>query len=417
MTSYDCELIFENSAERDRMLETLRQQALILNSAAKVLQNLYIDSKKISLVDLHRNFYKSARLQFPDSPSQFIIRAEHEARANLRSIRSLKHKTDKIPEKKKLSCRLDKRIYSWKDEGIKLTAIGGKPIFAKMQLYPKLRELFSQYNVCDPLLFVRNNQICLSITFNTPKPLVLENYAIGIDRGKRILVATSEGLLIKGSEFNRQKRKIRFLKRNLQSKGTKSSRKHLRKKRRKEANFSKNYIHLLVNRVLLTSANILVIENLSTLHKKKKNENKNSISQVPFYLFKHILKYKAERVGKRVVEVSPYNTSKNDYRGLESGIRNNRRYYTIDGKVFDADVNAAINIAIKYGKHPVSFVGPLDGSFKLNGQALIIEPIVCQSSQEVLQITPVINDCRKNPTPSYTLNKERWSIKMNLVPQ
>lgn len=71
--------------------------------------------------------------------------------------------------------------------------------------------------------------------------------------------------------------------------------------------------------------------------------------------------YKALHKGKRVETVSPFLTSQKDcITGKQDGKRQNRRYYSSTGKVFDSDWNAAINIASK-SKHPFSFIMPLDG--------------------------------------------------------
>jgi len=97
---------------------------------------------------------------------------------------------------------------------------------------------------------------------------------------------------------------------------------------------------------------------------------------MPFYLLLEILSYKALLKGKKVVTVNPYNTSQDDYRNLEKGVRKGCRYYASDGKVLDADWNASINIAKRYSqkkeamgiKHPISFSEPLDGELNLLGR-------------------------------------------------
>jgi hypothetical protein len=65
-------------------------------------------------------------------------------------------------------------------------------------------------------------------------------------------------------------------------------------------------------------------------------------------------------------------TSRDDYRGLEKGKRQGCRYFTSDGKVFDADWNAAINIAQRYSKTndklPTLFSEPLNGKLNLIGR-------------------------------------------------
>jgi IS605 OrfB family transposase len=87
--------------------------------------------------------------------------------------------------------------------------------------------------------------------------------------------------------------------------------------------------------VLNTKANCIVIEDLSKIKSKDKGAKfNNKLSQVPFFMFKQILSYKAQDLGKRVETVNPAYSSKDDFRSIESGKRVGCRYYASDKKVF-----------------------------------------------------------------------------------
>ena len=195
---------------------------------------------------------------------------------------------------------------------------------------------------------------------------------MGIDLGLKRLVSTSEGVIIKGNEFNGHKRKIRWNKRKLQSKKkSHSARTNHKKLKNREANFSRNYIHNVTNVILKTKSNTIVMEDLSKIKSKSKGRRfNNRNSQMPYFALRTILTYKASALGKRVVIVNPHYTSQLDYRGLDNGKRKGCRYYGIDGKVLDADLNAANNIGLRYDKHSVSCCKALDG------QATVNSPIV-----------------------------------------
>ena len=281
-----------------------------------------------------------------------------------------------------MSCRLDKRLYTLNvaTNIVRLTAIGGTRINAKMSIYPKIQALFSQCTFCDPLLFERNNEIFLSVTFKTPILPVVSEKAIGVDLGINRIAAISDGRIIKSKKFNAQKRRLRYLKRNLQSKNSQSAKRHLKKLRRKEANMNRNFSHHVANEILKTDASLIVIEDLKKLKRNVafKNAKKgrfgkrqnNKLSQVPFFDLRKILEYKAQALGKGVVTVSPYMTSQEDHRGIKNGDRKGCRYYGSDGKVLDADLNAANNIVLKYPtKLPVTCQS-------LDGQATVNSPIV-----------------------------------------
>ena len=237
-------------------------------------------------------------------------------------------------------------------------------------------ELIGKHRFCDPLLFERGGDIWICLTFDIPEILSQKKLALGIDLGCRVNAATSEGNLYIDKKFNGEKRRLRYLKRNLQSaasKGSKSAKRHLKKMRRKEANKNKNFSHHLANRLIHdTKADTLVLENLKSLKvKKNKYENKNRISQVPFFQLKQILTYKALLNEKTVIEVSPAWTSQIDHvSGKKEGDRKGRRFYAKSGKIYDSDVNGAINIGLR-SKLPVSQAAGLT-----YGQANVNSPIV-----------------------------------------
>lgn len=123
------------------------------------------------------------------------------------------------------------------------------------------------------------------------------------------------------------------------------------------------------------SCGLTVLEDLKGIKvKKNPGQNKNRISQVPFFELRTILTYKALLYGKQVITVNPRDTSQIDSRtGKKGGERKGRRYIGSDGVILDADINAACNIA-KRSKHPVSY-GASNGPV-VEGQGLVTGPIV-----------------------------------------
>jgi len=347
-------------------------------------------TKNINKKLIHDANYHECRRLFPDCPSQIIIRAKDSVYATYKTAKSNHHlsKMEEPAEQTNLSIRLDKRLYTFLDNyQIKLTTTG-KRIVCDLEQYDKFEELFKTYSICDPLIYFKDNQFWLAASFEIPTPTHVENSYLGVDLGLRRLVTTSEGLAIDDKQFLKEKRRLRYQKRMLNSKSkttdSSSAKKKLKKLKRKERNKNKNLCHLLANEILKTDSNTIVLEDLSSLKKsklKKKNyknskSSKNRLSQMPFYMLLEILSYKAPLKGKRVVTVDPAYTSQNDYRGVKRGERKGCRYYASDGKIFDADWNASINIAQKYAnikeakgvKHPVSSSEPLDGKLNLLGR-------------------------------------------------
>lgn len=323
----------------------------------------------------HNTMYNRIREKFPLIPAQGAIKIYKEVLSAVRSIKSNKHKNPQTPQRKNLSLHLDKRMYSrLSSEGIALsTATNGKREFCTFILYNKVKELFASYTFADPLIFAKNDRLFLSVPFEVPSAPCADETSIGVDMGMKRLFVTSEGNAYIDKSYLAKRRKLRYLKRCLQSKGTKSAKRHLCKLRVKERNLSKDMIERSTTALLQsTKASIIVLEDLKKLkrntskskegHKRKRHNN--AISQVPFYRFKEVLTHKAQLVGKRVETVSPYNTSKIDSRTNKlDGKRQGCRYYCSDGVVLDADWNASVNIA-KRGNHPYMEILPQDGRIK-----------------------------------------------------
>jgi putative transposase len=374
LITYKTELIPTNPDSMKLVMDLMEEYRCVVNEASKLQ---FSDPKGLgNLKALHNAFYHTTRGNHDGFPSQMVIRAEMECLASYKTIKSNKHKTNKPFEKKNLSMRIDKRLYSHvKDEPtkIRITTKEKKKEF-KIKLYPKLEQLMSQYQFLDPLIFVRGGKLMVSLTFDTAKQKEKSNLCLGVDLGIRRTAACSDGRLIIDKKFNKEKRMLRYLKRQLQSKGTKSSRKHLKKLKNKEKNKNKNQTHLVANEILKTKANVIALENLKGIKAKKyKTQNKNAVSQVPFFELRRILTYKAENMGKHVCLVSPAWTSQIDsISGIKEGERRGCRFYAKSGLVYDADINAAINIA-RRSKHPVSQGNLLDG------QGIVNCPIACQS--------------------------------------
>ena len=359
--TYNIELNMSETT-RNYWMGLLAQTRDAFNTCANMVTSA---KTPLSLVTVHAQCYDVLRELFPQVPSQGIIRVQKSVLAMLRSIKGNKHRNASVPQRKTLSLQLDKRLYSrFSIDGISLSS--GKPQKRELctfVLYDKVRELFSTCIPKDPTIFARDGRMFLSVPFEVASLPCSDDTAIGVDLGMKRFFVTSEGKSFVDEEYLKQRRKLRYLKRCLQSKGTKSAKRHFKSLSHKERNVSKNEVEKACNVLLRsTDASVLVLEDLAKIKVKtsktkegfKRSKHNNALSQVPFFLFKERLTHKAQLVGKRVETVSPAYTSQTDSRtNKRDGIRQGCRYYCSDGIVLDADWNAAVNIALR-ANHPLS---------------------------------------------------------------
>ena len=345
-------------------------------------------NEKFSITNVHHWTYNPMRESHPEIPAQAVIKIYKGLLSNYRSNKK-KFKC----EKKQLSVSLDKRLYSrLTPTSIDLSgAVARKRrTTVKFKMYGKFQELASQFPMKDPSIFMRDGKIFLGVPFELPSKPVIEESCLGVDLGIKRFFTTSDGVAIKTTKLNALKRRIRYNKRVLQSKrkNSHSARTKLKKLSHRERNINKEYTHQFVNELLKTDKTVIVLENLTGLKQKtsktkeghRKKRHNNMISQVPFYMFRDILTYKALLKGKKVATVSPTYTSQTDcLTGKRDGNRQGTRYYSISGKVYDADWNAAINIVNRY-KHSESFIEPICGTLNFIRQGAVNLPIVRPSS-------------------------------------
>ena len=349
--TYNTRLIFEDENDKLKIIKMMEAHRFVWNECSKIKFNI----KNNSLFELHNIFYKNFRKEYPQIKSQIVKSAINCVLGAYRSLTKQKRKIIKPPTRKALAVRLDQRACVYKNGTFRILTLNNR-VQCNPYLYPKLEEYLIKYKICDPLLIVKNNEIWICITFKTPEILPKSTLAVGVDLGIRNLASTSEGKLYRDRKFNGRKRNLRYLKRCLQSKGTKTAKQHLNKLKRKEHNISKNLINHLSKKILLdTKADVIVLENLKSIKiKKHKNQNKRKIAQISLFGLRIILTYKALLYNKQVITVSPLYTSQIDHRtGTRDGIRVGSRYIGKDGQILHADCNAACNIAIR-SKHPCS---------------------------------------------------------------
>lgn len=388
--TYNVRLVATKEAT-DYWLRLLGEAARAYDACAKFVKE---NGVTLNAVAIHHACYDWMREQYAMLSSQMVIRICRDVCGALRSVRSNgKGWKAKTSEKQNLSMRLDKRLYArFGKDGIDVTgATKNKRDHLTFSLYPKLAELFDNYTPCDPLIFVRGGQIWLSIPFDIPVVKQEGEDAVGIDLGMRRLFVTSDGTAFRDKGYLRKRRKVRYLKRQLQSKGTKSAKRRLKKKARKEHCICKDMCYRAVKTLLnATDAPVLVMEELkqikqNTSHRKKKDgsdgvkrkQHNNAFHQVPIRMFRELLTYKAQLAGRRVETVEPAYTSQTDSRtGRRDGIRKGCRYHCADSLVLDADWNAAVNIARKSNR-PVSNQMPVDGGIRfLSGRSSVSRPNV-----------------------------------------
>ena len=204
----------------------------------------------------------------------------------------------------------------------------------------------------------KSGNFFLSILIDIPQSEFVKfkktNKQVGIDLGVKDFVITSDGKKFENKHFfKKDERKLKKLQRQLSKKKV-SSNNH-NKQRIKVAkafeyitNKKENYIHYVVNE-LLSSYDIIYMEDLSVSGMLKNHHLAKAISEVGFYKFKEILKSKAIANDKKVVLIDKFypsskTCSRCGYKNKDLKLSDRNWQCPECGEFHDRDLNAANNI-------------------------------------------------------------------------
>jgi IS605 OrfB family transposase len=306
-------------------------------------------------VELHKATYYEHRAE-TKLPSQLVCAARVKATDALKSAKALKKKGAPVncPESKRCPIRYDARSYTvwFNRKEVTILAIGGR-----IKLSFEITEYYRQYlnwkNTSADLMRDRKGRWWLHIVMETDIPTFEPTtQVVGIDLGIATPAVDSNGNKY-GSDHWKQVEDRTFERhRRLQSKGTKSAKRHLKKISGKQKRFRKDCDHVLSKRLVqsVESGATLVFEDLTNIRgrAKMRKAQRRRLHGWSFAQFQAFVTYKAEGKGVKVEFVDPrYTSQKCSQCGhIERGNRPTQADFRCKKCGFEchADYNASINI-------------------------------------------------------------------------
>jgi putative transposase len=339
-------------------------------------------------VKLHDATYYHHR-NVTNLPSQLVCSARVKAAEAIKSAMALKRKKkeerpragfprkgtrfDKVsvPNSKHCAIRYDARSYTvwWNENRLSLVTIKGRVKFSF-----EIADYYQQYlewkTTSADLFRDRQGRWWLHIVKQTESPIPPAPLnkggarqrggieVIGVDLGEINPATDNRGNFYGNREWKKIEDKTFELRRRLQSKGTKSAKRHLKKISGKQKRFRRDCDHVLSKR-LVQSVNpgaIIVFEDLTNIRgsAKKRKAQRRRFHGWSFKQFQNFVSYKALRKGVLVEYVDPRFTSqKCSFCGHIS--RSNRPSQAVFcckkcSYSNHADINASLNIQSDYLK-------------------------------------------------------------------
>jgi IS605 OrfB family transposase len=175
---------------------------------------------------------------------------------------------------------------------------------------------------------------------------------IGVDMGINDIIVTSEGVKQSADWVNQYREQRQKVRKSIQSKGTRNSRKLLKRLSGKEKTTATIINHTIAKNLVLTAKaehKGIVIEDLTNIRFTTKRRNKKFRTKLGNWSFGQLrafIEYKSRLHGVNLVVVEPAYTSQTCSVCHHIGVRKNKSFKCKNcGNDMDADFNAAINIA------------------------------------------------------------------------
>ena len=304
------------------------------------------DNKTYNKAKAHTELYQLFRTEYPEMPSAIIQSIRDTA---LENVKSLKFKFK--PFKKATShVRYDKRTISLKGNKLSIGWSGDR-IKQIIKLPKFFTERYGAWKFQAATIGYDKFHKCFKVNliFNTNTPEKLGNKSVGVDRGLYNIISLSDGFRYASNQIRKVKREVLFLKKQLQTKGTLSAKRKLKKLSGYEKRFSLDINHKIAKQLVNMQYDIFVLEDLSGIRKQKsKGKVLNKwLSDWSFFQLEQLITYKAEILGKSVVKVDARYTSQkcSNCGEIEKNNRNGS-HYVCDrcGYKEHSDINAAKNI-------------------------------------------------------------------------
>jgi putative transposase len=336
---------------KDEVLETMKQfnQAFDIHSAWSVSNRNY-DGQAA-----HNELYFKTREQLPNLPCGFVQKARDAALASLKTQVKKNHGWVNVTPKRKKDCLLfDCRTFTLRGQQMTLSTVD-KRLKVIVPRPPKFfKDVWDTWDCKGGSLLHRRGHFffCFTFTKEAPKRLEVKN-VLGIDRGIKNIVATSDGTVVSGKKLNGVRRKRLYQKRGLQAKGTRSAKRLFQALSGKEKRFSLQQANVVVNSLLAKDYDTYVLEDLTNIRERCKGDKEKNkhMSDWTFSVLQFVLEYKCQALGKRVVYVSPAYTSQECHKcgHVEAANRRGSKFLCKKcGNRDHADLNAAKNIRDRY---------------------------------------------------------------------
>lgn len=329
----------------EALLTTMRDYTVAFNQCAA----WGFENRSANKVNCHHATYRDVRSTVPDLPSSLVQGARDCACEALKAVKCATTPT----RRDDASMRYNQRVIRvCLDSGYATVATSRGRVRAAFRVPNYYRKYITWTIKSSTVSYRRRDRtfyLHCQIEARTPEP-VSDGTIIGIDRGIVNVAVCSDNTFFNDGRVKNARAKYARLRASIQSTGTRSAKRKLRRVAGRERRFVTDINHCISKQIVASPYTVFALEDLTKIRVKQRrgadfNRKLNSWS---FYELEQFLRYKVEAVGKQVVLVDARYTSQkcsvcgHTYKGNRNGSDFRCRKC---GFQLHADLNAARNIA------------------------------------------------------------------------
>ena len=287
------------------LLETMER----FNAACNAIAEVAFRERTANKIRLQKLVYYNIR-------ERFGLSAQMAVRAISKVAEAYKRDLSKKPSFRKYGAIVyDQRVLSWKGiNRVSILTLKGRqiiPVILSEYQMARLKRVRGQAD-----LIYRDGTFYLAVVVDMPEPPINEPRDwLGVDLGIANIAADSDGDIYSGGHLNGLRKRHAKLRARLQTKGTKSAKRLLKKRGGKESRFARNVNHIISKKLLAKAKDTgrgIALEDLKGIRDRitvRKAQRRVQHSWA-FHQLRSFIQYKARLAGVPVVVVDPYNTSR-----------------------------------------------------------------------------------------------------------
>jgi len=295
----------------DEVQATLLYQTLeTANAACDSISETAWEAQTFSQFQLHKIAYAQTRAAFPLT-AQVVVRCICKvADAYKLGHKRLRH------FRKHGAIAYDGRILNWHlaDNTVSIWCLGGRQVIPFVCGQRQRELLGCLHGEADLALIDGKFYLFVCCEIEEPKPIDVAD-VVGVDLGITNIAVDSDGHVYSSAQVNGIRRRSRRLRKKLQAKGTKSTRRRLKKRSSKEARFAIDVNHTISKNIVAHAHGTgrgIALEDLTGIRDRVtvRKRQRATLHSWSFLQLRSFIDYKAKLWGVPLVLVDPRNTSR-----------------------------------------------------------------------------------------------------------